>query len=142
MQFLPGLLCGDSHLLEDSAGCVLQLTEVGGKTGRGNEIKLQEKSFIGPDLKRSLVDNYLIPPASIRGLQQERPAINFSNSSGWVIPRLGNCDGILIVDNQQKRRECRHGNDGLKPTQPAATRRNGIYRKLARLFLPQHFARG
>ena len=68
MQFLFNLLCGDGKLSEDATGCVLQLTEIGGKPGRWNEIKLQEKSFVGPDLKRSFVDNCLIPPASIRRL--------------------------------------------------------------------------
>src|SRR6266852_5408344 len=81
MQFLFGLLCGDVKLQEDAAGSILQLTEIGGKTGRREEIKLEEKPFIGPDLNPSLVHR-LISPASIRGLQQERLAIDFSDSPG------------------------------------------------------------
>ena len=68
MQFLFGLLCRHAKLLEDATRSVLQLTEVGGESGRGNEVKLKEKSFAGPDLQRSLVDCRLPPPASIRGL--------------------------------------------------------------------------
>ena len=53
MQFLLSLLCRDRDLLEDAAGGVLQLTEIGRKTRRRNEIKLQQKSFVGLDLERS-----------------------------------------------------------------------------------------
>src|SRR6266480_4443590 len=126
MQFPPSLLCRDDKLLEDASGGVLQLTEIGGKTGRRDEVKLQEKSFVGTDLKWSLVDNSLSPPASIRRVQQEGLGINLRNRAGRGVPGVGNGDGILIRDDQQQSCERRYRRNGLEPAQPSAKRRNGI----------------
>src|SRR5437899_3578000 len=106
MCFLVGVPTRNLRPQKHTSLCVFKLTDVTVEAPRGDKVKIQEESLVGPDRERAALFASGVDSAQWMRIKQ-----NLRRAAGGGFFRLRDHDKTLIPDNQQQRRKCRHGND-------------------------------